>query len=54
MRAVILEEATWFSLNRSGELLALILHSTAYFVLGLLVFRWGYRTARQKGILAHY
>ena len=54
MRAVLADNATFLSLWSSGELVGLSLHSTAYLVLGLGVFAWGYRTARRKGTLAHY
>lgn len=39
---------------QSGEILGLILHSTVYLALGLGIFVWGYRRARDKGSLGHY
>ena len=54
MRSILAGDATWISLFTSGELLALLLHSALYFALGLVVFAWGFRTARTKGTLVHY
>lgn len=54
MRSILEGETTWFALFSSGELPALLLHSALYFALGLAIFAWGYRSARTKGILAHY
>ncbi len=54
MRAVLAGDTTLLSLWSSGELVGLLLHSATYLVVGLVVFAWGYRTARGKGTLAHY
>ena len=54
MRAVLAGDVTFLSLWSNRELLGLSLHSAGYLALGLVVFAWGYRTARRKGTLAHY
>ena len=54
MRATMTGDITVSSFWRSGELVGFCLHSAVYLTLGLVVFAWGYRTARQKGTLAHY
>ena len=38
----------------NGELAGLFVHSLVYLALGLGVFAWGYRHAREKGTLGHY
>ena len=54
MRATLASKVTLPSLWNSEELTGLFSHSAAHLAVGLLVFAWGYRTARQKGTLAHY
>lgn len=41
---------TW----RDGSLIYLIVHSVAFFFVGMLIFRWGERIARQRGTLGQY
>ncbi len=54
IRKTMTDNDTVLSLWNSGELGGLCLHSAVYLAVGLVVFAWGYRTARRKGTLAHY
>ncbi|MEW6685579.1 MAG: ABC transporter permease [Candidatus Edwardsbacteria bacterium] len=54
MRLVILEHRALSQLQMLKEIAILIINSFGYLVLGILVYLWMDRIARNKGLLSHY
>lgn len=54
LRQIIIEGATAADLWQSGSLPGLLVNTAFYLILGVALFTWGGRRARQLGVLAHY
>lgn len=54
LRRVIIDGASLAQVWQEGSLLWLLIHSTAYFVVGWFVFRWCEAQARRMGALGQY
>lgn len=54
LRAALVNGATVLDLWQNGLLPGLIINTLVYFVLGVFLFTWGERRARQLGVLSHY
>jgi len=54
LRRTLLKGASLGTLAGDGTLLWLLGNAAAYLVLGIVVFRWCERIAKQRGTLGHY
>lgn len=54
LRAIFLDHASLVTLWQAGILPGLLVNTGVYMALGVLLFNWGERRARQLGVLAHY
>jgi len=54
LRANILDGAGSAELWQSGLWQGLLINTLIYLILGVVLFTWGERSARQQGALAHY
>lgn len=54
LRAIFLDHASLVTLWQAGILPGLLVNTGVYVALGVLLFNWGERRARQLGVLAHY
>lgn len=54
LRAVVIEGVTITKLWQKGMLAGLLINVAIYIVLGIVLFTWGQRRARELGVLAHY
>ena len=54
LRAVFIDQVSLLLLWQNGLLLGLLINTTIYILLGVVVFSWGQKRARALGTLAHY
>lgn len=54
LRANILDGVSSVELWQSGLWQGLLINTLIYLILGVVLFNWGERCARQQGVLAHY
>jgi ABC-2 type transport system permease protein len=54
LRAILIDGATLAILWQNGMLSGLLINTAFYLSLGVVVFAWGQRRARELGVLAHY
>jgi ABC-2 type transport system permease protein len=54
LREIIIDGGTAVDLWQNGLLPGLLINTAFYLLLGVILFTWGQRRARQLGVLAHY
>jgi hypothetical protein len=54
LRAIMIDGASMTTLWQNGLLIALLINTAFYVTLGIVLFTWGQRRARELGVLAHY
>jgi hypothetical protein len=54
LRAILIDRATIAMLWQNGMLAGLLINTAFYITLGIVLFAWGQRRARELGVLAHY
>lgn len=54
LRRILFDDASLVTVWNDGSLIFLIVHSLIFAVIGVLIFQWCTRVARQQGTLAHY
>jgi len=51
---ILLKEETFINLVKNGDILALLISSILYFLIGAFTFRIAEKIAKDKGLLGHY
>jgi ABC-2 type transport system permease protein len=54
LREVALGQQSWENIWSNGSLIWLCVNSTCYLTVGVLIFKWGERVAKEQGSLGHY
>jgi ABC-2 type transport system permease protein len=54
LRAIMIEGASMATIWQNGILIGLLINTAFYITLGIVLFTWGQRRARELGVLAHY